>query len=166
MLDLLSKGKRVLNVDESWINQTNFQRKVWAKKGLPASVTCKAVAPRISLIAALDTDGRIFFSMTQVNTDQKVMMVFLAYLIQKLDQETPGWRQDTYVLLDGARYHTGEDIRDFLHKMQLQVIWSAPYSYSTAPIELMFSGLKFGDINPRNEPTGKKVRELFFILIM
>ena len=137
-----------------------------AKKGQPASVNCKAVAPRISLIAALDTDGRVFFSMTQVNTDQKVMMVFLAYLIQKLDQETPGWRQDTYVLLDGARYHTGEDIRDFLHKMQLQVIWSAPYSYSTAPIELMFSGLKFGDINPRNEPTGKKVRELFFILIM
>ena len=81
MLDLLSKGARVLNVDESWLNQTTFQRKVWAPKGRPASVTSKSVAPRISLIAALDTDGRDFYALTQVTTDQKVMMVFLAYLV-------------------------------------------------------------------------------------
>ena len=78
-------------------------------------------------------------------------MVFLAYLVQKLDQETPGWRSSTWILLDGARYHTGEEIRSFIHKMQLQVIWSAPYSYSTAPIELLFGGLKFGELNPCNE---------------
>ena len=48
--------------------------------------------------------------------------------------------------------------------MQLRVIWSAPYSYSTAPIELLFAGLKFGELNPRNDPTGKKVRALFYQL--
>ena len=64
MLDLLSKGDRVLNVDESWLNQTSFQRKLWAPKGRPASVNKQAVAPRISLIAALDTDGRVYFSLT------------------------------------------------------------------------------------------------------
>ena len=65
-------------------------RKVWAPKGRPPSVNSKAVAPRISLIAALDTEGRVYYSLTQCNTDQKVFMVFLAYLAQKLDQETPG----------------------------------------------------------------------------
>ena len=92
MLELLKDGQRIINVDESWLNQTNFQRKVWAQKSRPASVNNKSVAPRISLIAALDTDGQAFYGLTQVNTDQYVMMVFLAYLAQRLDNETPGWR--------------------------------------------------------------------------
>ena len=50
--------------------------------------------------------------------------------------------------------------------MQLNVIWSAPYSYSGAPIELMISGIKFKDLNSRNLSTGKRVSELLFILIM
>ena len=147
MLELLFKGDRIINVDESWLSQTSYHRKVWAKKGQRASVKNKAVAPRISLIAALDTEGRIFYALTQVTTDQKVMMVFLAYLVQRLDQETPGWRGNTWILLDGARYHTGEEIREFLHKMQLRVIWSAPYSFSTAPIEKCFAGLKQKELN-------------------
>ena len=123
------------------------------------------MAPRLSLIAALDTEGRAYFSLTQVNTDQYVMLVFLRHLVKTLDQERPGWREETIILLDGARYHTGGDIREYLHKMQLQVIWSAPYSYSTAPIELLFGGLKFGELNPEKLPTGKKVSILIFVLI-
>ena len=29
MLELLNDGKRILNVDESWLNDTNFTRKIW-----------------------------------------------------------------------------------------------------------------------------------------
>ena len=32
MLDLLSSGKRILNVDETWIGQTNFSRREWRSK--------------------------------------------------------------------------------------------------------------------------------------
>ena len=85
------------------------------------------------------------------------MMVFFRHLILQLNDERPGWQEDTIILLDGARYHTGDGIREYLHKMQLQVIWSAPYSYSTAPIELLFGGLKLGELNPDKLPTGKKV---------
>ena len=46
------------------------------------------------------------------------MLVFLRHLIKQLDEERPGWREDTIILLDGARYHTGEDIREYIHKMQ------------------------------------------------
>ena len=87
------------------------------------------------------------------------MLVFLQYLAAKLDEERPGWRSDTYLLLDGARYHTGDEIRGFLHKMQIQVIWSAPYSYAAAAAESLFSGIKLGDLNPTRLPTGKRVSD-------
>ena len=93
-------------------------------------------------------------------------MTFLAHLATKLDAEIPGWRSETYILLDGARYHTGEEIREYLLKLGLKVIWSAPYCYDSAPIELLFAGLKLGELNATRKPTGKKVSVFFFILMM
>ena len=63
----------------------------------------------------------------QANTDQNVMLTYLQHLVAELDEQRPGWRGDTLILLDGARYHTGEDIREYIFKMRLPVIWSAPY---------------------------------------
>ena len=84
-------------------------------------------------------------------------MIFLIHLVQQLDTERPSWRDDTVLLLDGARYHTGSKVREYMRKLELEVIWSAPYSYSTAPIETVFATLKFGELNPDKQPTGKKV---------
>ena len=122
-----------------------------------ATVPDKPISYRIALIAALDTEGRIYYSLTQANTDQNVMMVFLQYLLDQLDLERPSWKDDTVLLLDGARYHTGSQVREYLRKLEVQVIWSGPYSYSTAPIEMVFGALKFGEINLDKKSTGKKV---------
>ena len=157
MLDLLLEGKRVMNVDESWLNETTFTRKIWCPSNAPATITQRTVAPRLSLIAALDTEGRVYFSLTQATTDSDVMLVFLRHLKQRLDQEDVDWASKTIILLDGARYHTSELMREYLRKLQLQVVFSAPYSYQSAPIELLFSQLKLGELNPEREPTGKKV---------
>ena len=67
------------------------------------------------------------------------------------------------LLLDGARYHTGSRVREYLRKLELDVIWSGPYSYSTAPIEMVFGSLKFGELNPDRKPTGKRVSIPFFL---
>jgi hypothetical protein len=40
--------------------------------------------------------------------------------------------------------------------MRLQVIFTAPYSYESSPIERLFSALKLGELNPEREPTGKR----------
>ena len=77
MMELLRDGKRILNVDESWLNEVSFQRKIWFPKDRPSTVTRQAVAPRVSLIAAMDTEGRVWFSLSHANTDQKIMLVFL-----------------------------------------------------------------------------------------
>ena len=43
----------------------------------------------LALIAALGTDGEIFFSLTHANTDSEVMLLYLTYLCRELDQERP-----------------------------------------------------------------------------
>ena len=97
-------------------------------------MTDKQVQPRISLIAALDTEGKIWFSLTQANTDSDVMCLFLRKLMAQLDRERPGWQEDTTILLDNAAWHTNPVMKQRLARMQLHVIFSGPYSYSTAPI--------------------------------
>jgi len=107
MLPLLQNGKRILNIDESWVNETNFTRKIWCPPQSSATVQMRPISYRIALIAALDTEGCIYYSLTQANTDQNVMMIYLQYLVEQLDLTRPSWREDTTLLLDGARYHTG-----------------------------------------------------------
>ena len=165
MLPLLKSGTRILNIDETWINETNFTRMMWCPAGTPATMTAKPISYRISMIAALDTEGCIYYSLTQANTDQNVMLIFLIHLVNQLDLERPSWRDDTILLLDGAKYHTGSIVREYMRKLDLQMIWSGPYSYSTAPIETVFAALKFNELNPDKKPTGKKVSLINLLLI-
>ena len=80
----------------------------------------------------------------------------MRYLIMRLDEESVDWREKTILLLDGARYHTSEEMREYLKKMDLKVIYSGPYSYTSSPIELVFGALKQGEINPDKRATGKR----------
>ena len=64
MLPLLESGRRIINVDESWLNQTRFVRKIWVPADGAATFTDKQVQPRISLLAALDTSGKMWFALT------------------------------------------------------------------------------------------------------
>ena len=164
MLELLQKGTRILNLDETWINDTNYTRMMWCPPQTPATMATRPISYRISMIAALDTEGCIYYSLTQANTDSDVMMIFLQHLVEQLDLERPSWRDDTVLLLDGAKYHTGSQVREYMRKLDLQIIWSGPYSYSTAPIETVFATLKLGELNLDRKPSGKKVSALFLIL--
>ena len=85
------------------------------------------------------------------------MLAFLVHLVKQLDLERPSWRDDTIILLDGAKYHTGSKVREYMRKLELEVIWSGPYSYSTAPVETLFATLKLGELNSDRRGTGKKV---------
>ena len=129
-----SQPKRIINIDESWLNGSRFVRRVWAPVDSPASVPDKQVNPRLSLICALDTEGHLWFALTQANTNADVMCLFLRSFMDQLDRERPGWIEDTIILLDGAPYHTSALMQARLARLKLPVIFSAPYSYSTAPI--------------------------------
>ena len=129
MIDLLKSGKRIINIDESWINQTQYNRRMWAAADAPASSAVRLVNPRLSFLAALDTDGRVFFSLTQCNTDSDVMILFISSLCRKLDMEILDWKTDSVLLLDNAKYHVSDECQDFLKKLGVTTIYSGPYSY-------------------------------------
>ena len=147
MLSLLKSGRRLINVDETWLNESNFTRKVWCHPNTPATEPIRAISPSLSMIAALDTDGKIFFSLGHAVTEQDTFMLFLRHLVMELDKDSPGWQENSLLLMDNAPYHTGEEIRDYMLKMQLPVMYTAPYSYSSSPIETLFAHLKLGELN-------------------
>ena len=91
-----------------------------------------------------------------MNTDHKVIQLFLSQLAEALDLERPNWREDTVILLDGARYHTCQSTRDHMRRLSMPVMFSGPRSYDAAPCELFFASLKNGDLNPNGLATGKK----------
>ena len=84
------------------------------------------------------------------------MLMFMRSLMERLNHELPGWQEDTLVLLDGARYHTSPEMKQYLRQLGIQVIYTAPYCYTSSPIERLFAGLKFGELNPTRVPTGKR----------
>jgi transposase len=110
----------------------------------------------LALIAALDTDGKVYFALTHANTDSEVMCLFLRHLARQLSLESPNWRSESVILLDNASWHKSEATRAFLRRLQVPVMFSAQYSYSAASIELLFGGLKTGRLKSDQEPTGKK----------
>jgi hypothetical protein len=77
---------------------------MWAPAGAPASFTDKQINPRLALITSLDTDGKVFFSLTHANTDTDIMIMFISTLCRKLDAEIVDWKTNYVFLLDGAKY--------------------------------------------------------------
>ena len=59
-------------------------------------------------------------------------------------------------LWDNAPYHSSEQAKAAVKLLGIKLIYSGTYSYSAAPIELLFSGLKYGELNPDNLATGKR----------
>ena len=80
MLDLFDAGKRILSVDESWLSDSMFIRKKYNQSGTSNSVEEQVIQPRISIIGAVDTEGDVYLSLTQVNTNSEIMKLFLSKL--------------------------------------------------------------------------------------
>jgi transposase len=93
-------------------------------------------------LTAIDTDGTLIFSLTQVNTDQYVKMLFLTELANHLDIERPEWRTDTIILMDNASYNKGDDITLHIERLEIPTIFSGPYAFDSCPIELFFAYFK------------------------
>ena len=47
-------------------------------------------------------------------------------------------------------------MREYFRKLEVPVIYSGPYSYSAAPIEMVFGALKRGELNPERRSIGKR----------
>ena len=63
VLDQLQRGVRVINLDQTWINDANFTRRKWRMRGqVNSSNDCK-VEPRIAMQMCIDTEGELYCSL-------------------------------------------------------------------------------------------------------
>ena len=97
-------------------------------------------------------------SLTQCNTDENVMQMFLSHLAKTFTKEFGStWRDNTTFVMDGASYHRSAETRKCIGHLKMMVVLSAPYSYASAPVELWFSHFKRGFFNAENMTDRKKV---------
>ena len=74
-------------MDETWLNETSFIRRLWSSKGGNGNLDLRLITPRVSMIAALDTHGNAWFTLTHSTTDSDMIALFFMQLIRVLDDE-------------------------------------------------------------------------------
>ena len=73
-----------------------------------------------------------------------------------MDAEIPNYSSNTVFLLDNATWHNTQSVHDTMARNSMNVMYTAPYSFASSPVELVFARLKRGELNPEQLPTGKK----------
>ena len=64
MLGLTQKKTIFLNIDETWIDSSDYRRRKWRPKYSTNSVPILQLQPRISMFIGLDTLGNVYLSLT------------------------------------------------------------------------------------------------------
>ena len=63
LIRLLNAGKRILNIDQTWLGMSDFRRRKWQAPGTTNSMPKKAMLPRITMFCGLDTNGNTYLSL-------------------------------------------------------------------------------------------------------
>ena len=116
-----------LNIDETWLGMCDFRRMKWQAPATTNSVAALSMAPRVTMLLATDSLGNVWFTLSQSNSNQATFGIFVRQLLLKLDKERPGWRRNTIVTLDGARYHKAADTYELLVNLDIPVAMLGPY---------------------------------------
>ena len=138
------------------MGQRLFVRQSWTLRGHKNAHMTKPFGLRLSLIAAIDTLGQVYFAISQSNVDSPVFSAFLVRLAAILDFEDPDWRKTTVIVLDNASYHKSDETRRAMAALDVPVLLAGPYGYDASPCEKLFAHLKVGDVNPGDIPSGKR----------
>ena len=85
MIKLLRAGMRIINVDETELTNSDYNRQKWRVPGTTNSMPNPRIRPRISLIAGVSNHGELYISLLQVNTNTEVTKLYLTALALRLD---------------------------------------------------------------------------------
>jgi hypothetical protein len=69
MMSLFKEKRRIINVDETWLSETNFSRRKWCAAGSSNSIYKSEISHRIAMLTSLDTEGNVYFSLCHANTN-------------------------------------------------------------------------------------------------
>ncbi len=62
-----------------------MRRMKWQPKGSNNTWHSNSVAPRITVILAVDSEGKAYLSLLQANTDDEIMMLYWEHFVEKLN---------------------------------------------------------------------------------
>ena len=154
-LEVVKTKRRVINFDESALSFINFTRKLWAPRKGSHGIRVKTVNPRVSLIMAIDNHGAVYASLTNVNTDARILGLYIRELVKILDKENKDWRRSTIILHDGAAYCRAEAFQNVIKELHVPFMISSPHSYNISWVELLFGAIKTGVLDPSDQALGK-----------
>ena len=60
---------------------SDFRRMKWQAPGATNSVAALSMAPRVTMLTAVDSLGGVFLSLAQANSNRQVFGMFLRYLV-------------------------------------------------------------------------------------
>ena len=63
LIELMQAGKRIINVDQTWLGMSDFRRMKWRPKDSTNSVPKLAIRPRITMFVGMDTEGELYLSL-------------------------------------------------------------------------------------------------------
>ena len=130
MLAIYNQGYHVINIDETWLPCTDFRRTCWNTRDNTNSQPDQVISQRVNMIAAISSEGESWLALTQCNTNEDVMQMFLSRLASVLTQQYGViWRERVVIVMDGASYHRSAETRKCIGHLQMKVVLSAPYSY-------------------------------------
>ena len=104
---------------------------------------------------AMDNLGTVYASITSVNTDSRMMTLYIKELVKLLDREDQHWRKYTTLTHDGAPYIKGPGFMETLKELHVPFAISGPHSYNTNWIEMLFAAIKSGVMDLEDQPLGK-----------
>lgn len=86
-INLWKKKTKFISVDETWVDASDYRRRSWQVRGCPNNPSRRKVSPRITLVVALDSDGNLYASLLQSNSNSETMALFVKELVAHLDYE-------------------------------------------------------------------------------
>ena len=64
MLKLLNEGRKIINVDETFLNVSDLRYMKWRTRGETNSLRERAINPLLKVIAAVSTTGEIYIAVS------------------------------------------------------------------------------------------------------
>ena len=77
MLNLLDEGRKIINVDETFLNVSDLRYMKWRTKGETNSLRERPIDPLLKVIAAVSTSGEVHMAVSQRNTDSDSFCLFM-----------------------------------------------------------------------------------------
>ena len=89
------------------------------------------------MVVAIDSEGRLFSSYHQCNSDRYTFMLMIYELVTILDEEDANWRDNTIFMADNASFHHVREVKELFRKLRVGILFSSPHSPAVIPVEMV-----------------------------